>query len=344
MERVFDEGLVAARHRRAGAAAVPGAAFLMERAVEDLAERLATVQRRFERAAAVLCRTDHAARALVASGKVGSVLRVEDDAARNPAANLGLAPESFDLVVSLLALQELNDVPGALVQMRRALRPDGLLLAAMAGAGTLAELRDSLLAAELELTGGVSPRVAPLADVRDAGALLQRAGLALPVTDVETLTVRYATMFDLLRDLRAMGVTNALAARSRRPATRALFRRAAEIYAERFADADGRVRATSSVIWMSGWAPHASQQQPLKPGSGAVSAGRRAGVAPTTTATKRQEYLGSLGDRRLDGAFQALGIAVEHHRDLRAQRRRSDQHAERDERRHQSILDSRRAG
>ena len=161
-------------------------------------------------------------------------------------------------------------MPGALVQMRRALRPDGLLLAAMAGAGTLAELRDSLLAAELELTGGVSPRVAPLADVRDAGALLQRAGLALPVTDVETLTVRYATMFDLLRDLRAMGVTNALAARSRRPATRALFRRAAEVYAERYADADGRVRATFSVIWMSGWAPHASQQQPLKPGSGAV--------------------------------------------------------------------------
>jgi SAM-dependent methyltransferase len=280
MERIFDEGLVASRHRRARASAMPGAAFLMEWAVEDLADRLATVQRRFERAAAVLCHTDHAARALVASGKVGAVQRVEDDPSLLDASqdgqvatggDLGLAPESFDLVVSLLALQEVNDVPGALVQMRRALRPDGLLLAAMAGTGTLAELRDSLLAAELELTGGVSPRVAPLADVREAGALLQRAGLALPVTDVETLTVRYATMFDLLRDLRAMGVTNAMRARSRRPATRALFRRAAEIYAERFADADGRIRATFAFIWMSGWAPHASQQQPLKPGSGAVS-------------------------------------------------------------------------
>ncbi len=185
--------------------------------------------------------------------------------------HLPLDPESVDLIVSLLSLQDTNDVPGALIQIRRALRPDGLFLGAMAGAGTLAELRESLLAAETEIAGGASPRVIPFADVRDVGGLLQRAGFALPVTDVETVTVRYDTMFGLIRDLRAMGATNALQARSRRPGTRRLFQRAAEIYAERFSDPDGRLRATFSFIWMSGWAPHASQQQPLKPGSADVS-------------------------------------------------------------------------
>ena len=136
--------------------------------------------------------------------------------------------------MSLLSLQDANDIPGALIQIRRALRPDGLFLAAIAGGGTLAELRESLLAAETELNGGASPRVPPFTDVRDAGALLQRAGFALPVADVETVTVRYDTMFGLLGDLRAMGASNALAARSRRPGTRRLFARAAEIYAERF--------------------------------------------------------------------------------------------------------------
>ena len=172
--------------------------------------------------------------------------------------------------MSLLSLQEANDLPGALIQIRRALRPDGLFLGAIAGGGTLAELRESLLAAETELYGGASPRVAPFTDVRDAGALLQRAGFALPVADVETVTVRYASMFGLLRDLRAMGASNALVARTRRPSRR-LFARAAEIYAERFADPDGRIRATFAIVWMSGWAPHASQQKPLKPGSATVS-------------------------------------------------------------------------
>jgi hypothetical protein len=141
----------------------------------------------------------------------------------------------------------------------------------MAGAGTLAELRESLLAAEAELLGGASPRVLPFADVREVGALLQRAGFALPVTDVEQVTVRYATMFDLMADLRAMGAASPLSGRSRRPATRQFFARAAQIYAERFSDPDGRIRATFSFIWMSGWAPDASQQKPLKPGSGKVS-------------------------------------------------------------------------
>ena len=177
----------------------------------------------------------------------------------------------MELAVSLLAFQEINDLPGLLLQFRRALKPDGLFLGAMAGGETLKELRESLLVAETELYGGAAPRIAPFTDVRDAGALLQRAGFALPVADVETLTVRYSDMFALMADLRAMGATNVLLDRSRRPAGRRLFARAAELYAERFSDADGRIRATFSIIWLSGWAPHGSQQKPLKPGSAQVS-------------------------------------------------------------------------
>jgi SAM-dependent methyltransferase len=251
----------------------------MRRAAEDLELRLSTVGKRFSRAAALFCQTGAAAEALAASGKVDEIERIEADPAFlsdgagriAPFETLPFEPESLDLAVSLLSMQAMNDIPGFLAQVRRALKPDGLFLAALAGAGTLAELRESLLAAETELAGGVSPRVLPFADVRDAGALLQRAGLALPVADVEDTTVRYDTLFDLAADLRAMGETSALADRSRRPAGRSLFARAAEIYAERFADPDGRVRATFSLVWMSGWAPHASQQQPLKPGSAKAS-------------------------------------------------------------------------
>jgi SAM-dependent methyltransferase len=268
-----------ARKRRALAAAVPGASFLLDRVVDDLGERLSTVERRFDKAAALFCLTPAASDAILTSGKAASVLRVEADAALLGAGegsvgsldHIPLEPESLDLAVSLLSLHEANDIPGALIQIRRALRPDGLFLGAMAGGGTLAELRESLIAAETELHGGASPRVAPFTDVRDAGALLQRAGFALPVADVETVTVRYDSMFGLIRDLRAMGATNALIDRSRRPAPQRLFMRAAEIYAERFSDPDGRVRATFAFIWMSGWAPHASQQKPLKPGSATVS-------------------------------------------------------------------------
>ena len=167
----------------------------------------------------------------------------------------------------LLTLQDENDIPGLLVQIRRALKPDGLFLGVMAGAGTLAELRECLLLAETELKGGAGPRILPFADVRDVGALLQRAGFALPVADVETLTVRYASPFGLIRDLRAMGATSALADRPRRPLGRAVLARMAELYAERFGEADGRVRATFSLVWMSGWAPHEAQQKPARRGS-----------------------------------------------------------------------------
>lgn len=279
MQKLFDTDLVRRRRLRALRAGDVPAQFLMRRAADELKERLATVARRFDAAAAIYCFTPDARAAVVASGRADVVRRVEIDAAFLDAEggmtgdpeHLPLGPASIDLAVSLLSLHEVNDLPGVLVQIRRALRPDGLFLAAFPGSGTLAELREALLAAETELTGGASPRVIPLTDVRDAGALLQRAGFALPVADVDTVTVRYDTMFDLMRDLRGMGATNTLVDRSRRPATPKLFGRAAEIYAERFADPDGRIRATFSVIWLSGWAPDPSQQKPLRPGSAKVS-------------------------------------------------------------------------
>jgi len=195
---------------------------------------------------------------------------------------------TIDLVVSALALQFANDLPGVLVQIRRALKPDGLFLAALLGGETLTELRQSFAEAESDIEGGVSPHVAPFADLRDLGALLQRAGFALPVTDADRVTVRYDTVFALMHDLRRMGATNALLARRRTPLRRATLLRMAEIYARRFADADGRVRATFEIVWLSGWAPHPDQQQPLRPGSaktrladalGAreISAGEKAG-------------------------------------------------------------------
>lgn len=287
MEQIFDTTSLIARKRRAQRIDDQGAGFLMRNATDDLADRLGAVERRFARAAVLFCTTADAAETLAASGKVAEVTRVEVDPAfldENGVTALPetvpFEPESLDLAVSLYALHEMNDVPGMLAQIRRALKPDGLFLGCMAGSGTLGELREALLAAETELSGGASPRVFPFTDVRDAGALLQRAGLALPVADLETVTVRYDSMFALIRDLRAMGATNALLARTRKPASRELFLRAAEIYAERFSDPDGRVRATFSTIWLSGWAPHSSQQKPLKPGSATVSLAKVLGEEP----------------------------------------------------------------
>ena len=276
MEALFDPQAIAAMRRRAAHIAERGAGFLMERAADDLADRLASVQRRFERAASLFSSSPLPAHVLEASGKVDAVTRVEGEASASgitvaPWETVPFAQQSLDLAVSLYALHAMNDVPGMLIQIRRALRPDGLFLGCLAGAGTLVELRDALLAAETELSGGASPRVYPFADVRDAGALLQRAGFALPVADLETVTVRYDTMFDLMRDLRAMGAANALATRSRRPASRALFMRAAAIYAERFSDPDGRVRATFATIWLSGWAPDSAQPKPARRGSATAS-------------------------------------------------------------------------
>jgi SAM-dependent methyltransferase len=279
LQPIVDTSLWLAHKRRALSNPAAGADFLMRRAAEELAERLGAVERKFDRAAVLFCQTPAAVDVLATSGKVAEIARVEADAAFldnaaglvAPLETVPFEPESLDLAVSLLSLQAMNDIPGMLVQIRRALKPDGLFLGAFAGAGSLSELRESLLAAETELYGGASPRVIPFTDVRDAGALLQRAGLALPVADVETVTVRYDSLFGLMADLRAMGETSALIDRSRRPGTRRLFARAAEIYAERFSDADGRVRASFPIVWMSGWAPDASQQKPLKPGSAKIS-------------------------------------------------------------------------
>lgn len=279
MEPIVDAALLTERKLRAARTNVAGADFLMRRAADDLADRLSTVGRRFPNAAVVFSQTSAARQAILSTGKIDSVIEVAahgdllgpEGGMVASAETLPVEPQSLDLAVSLLSLHEMNDIPGMLVQIRRALKPDGLFLGAMAGNGTLAELRESLLAAETELAGGASPRVMPFVDVRDAGALLQRAGFALPVADADTLTVRYDTMLDLIRDLRAMGATSALVARSRRPGTRRLFIRAAEIYAERFSDPDGRVRASFSFVWLSGWAPAETQQKPLRPGSAKAS-------------------------------------------------------------------------
>jgi SAM-dependent methyltransferase len=274
---IFDRRLLHAR--RARAAALGPSTFLIERVAQDLADRLATVLRRFDCAVDLGTSTDAARRALAASGKVGSIIAADALAGTRAIPGLlgpALAADeealpfrdgSLDLVVSVLALQFVNDLPGTLIQIRRALKGDGLLLAALIGGDTLGELRQAFAAAEAEVEDGVSPRVAPFADVRELGALLQRAGFALPVTDSDRITVRYASPLALMHDLRRMGATNALRERSRRPLKRATLARMMEIYAQRFSDPDGRIRATLEVVWLSGWAPHASQQQPLAPGS-----------------------------------------------------------------------------
>jgi SAM-dependent methyltransferase len=272
---IFDRMLIRARRRRA--AAIGPATFLLDRTSEDLAGRLAVVLRRFDLALDLGTPGGALRAALTRLETIGGVVAANalpqpdaKDRALFVAADeeaLPFADGAFDLVVSALALQFVNDLPGTLVQVRRALKPDGLFLAALVGGETLTELRQSFAAAESEIEDGASPRVAPFADLRDLGALLQRAGFALPVTDVDRLTVRYDTAFALMRDLRRMGATSALRDRRRAPLKRATLMRTAEIYAERFADDDGRVRATFEIVWLSGWVPHPSQQQPLRPGS-----------------------------------------------------------------------------
>jgi SAM-dependent methyltransferase len=272
--RHFDRELMGLRRLRA--ARGEPADFLLRHVAEDLADRLDLVQRDFGTIVDLATPTD-TVRALLASRGRPMAIATEAVPAlgRRRAAPvvaahpdmLPFAAASLELVVSGLALQFVDDLPGIFVQVRRALKPDGLFLAAMLGGDTLTELRQSFAGAESEIDGGLSPRVAPFADVRDIGGLLQRAGFALPVTDSDRLTVRYADVFALMRDLRAMGATNPLTDRIRRPLKRATLLRMAAIYHERFADPDGRIRATFQIVTLSGWTPHESQQQPLKPGS-----------------------------------------------------------------------------
>jgi len=262
---LFDRALLRARQNRAQR--IDPATFLLDRVAEDMEERLHAVLRDFSDVAEIW--TSGELLRKPSRDRFKSIAQIKLEQCGQEI--LPLQPESLDLVVSALAFQFVNDLPGVLTQIRRALRPDGLLLAAMVGGETLMELRQSFAAAEAECEGGVSPRVAPFADLRDVGALLQRAGFALPVTDVDRVVVRYDSAFALMQDLRRMGATNVLVERRRTPTRRATLLRMAQIYAERFSDAGGRIRATFDVIWLSGWAPHESQQKPLKPGSAKAS-------------------------------------------------------------------------
>lgn len=268
--RIFDRALLRRRVARALARGAPD--FLMRRAAEDLTDRLTATKREFPRALDLGTPTPHFAQAVVAAGRpaplrAAPVLLSERGGFRVVADEeaLPFAAGSMDLVVSGLALHWVNDLPGVFAQVRRILAPDGLFIGCLIGGRSLVELRSALVEAECEIHGGASPRVSPFVDLRDLGGLLQRAGFALPVTDSDAFTLRYDSMPALTAELRALGAANALFAR--RGLSRAAFLRAAQIYRERFSDSDGRVRATLEIVWFSGWAPHASQQKPLKPGS-----------------------------------------------------------------------------
>lgn len=252
--RIFDSHAQALHRARAARRA--GDRFLLREAAEGVAARLAPVNRTFAAALAVDGRAAEHLQDLAATWRAGSF---------GPGERLETGDGGFDLAVSLLSLHGMNDLPGALAQIRRALKPDGLFVAALFGGATLFELRDAFAAGEIETLGGITPRVAPFADVRELGALLQRAGFALPVADVERTTVRYRDFATLANDLRAMGETNALA--ERQGLSRATLRAALAHYAAKHGEPDGRLHATFDIVYLTGWAPHESQQQPLRPGS-----------------------------------------------------------------------------
>jgi len=274
--RIFDRWRVRLHRERAA----PGMAahdFLLREIAARLDDRLRDVKRQFDSALDLGCHTGQTSAAVEALQNAASVVRSDLSPAMARRAGgcavvadeefLPFAENAFDLIVSNLTLHWTNDLPGALLQIRRALRPDGLFLAAMLGEDTLTELRECLMEAEIEVAGGISPRVSPFATVRDAGGLLQRAGFSLPVVDRDRIVVTYDNALKLFADLRGMGETNALAERRRHFTGRALMMRAAAIYDERYADADGRIPATFTIVYLHGWAPHASQQRPLAPGS-----------------------------------------------------------------------------
>jgi len=249
---IFD--VHAYRAGRARAATSGGEAFLADAAAKNIAERLAVVNRQFRNGLDVGSRSIEPFRA---SAEMWSTYELGS----------AIGEGAFDLATSVLALHAVNDLPGALIQIRRALKSDGLFVGALFGGETLTELRQAFAAAEAETTGGASPRVAPFADVRDLGGLLQRAGFALPVADVERTTVRYRELATLFADLRALGETNVLAGRSMHFLSRRTLATLTREYESRFADPDGRLRATFDIVYLTGWTPHESQQKPLKPGS-----------------------------------------------------------------------------
>ncbi|MHA6287413.1 methyltransferase domain-containing protein [Maricaulis sp. CAU 1757] len=292
---LFDRQLLRQRRRRA-MTGIEDYNFLAERAFDDVCDRVDSITRDFPTALIVgggpgrleQWATHPAAR------KTGQVMQA--DLARPGATSPGLvvadeeslpfADESLDLVMAPWGLHWTNDLPGVLIQINRALKPDGFFACALPGGATLTELRQSLMAAETEIKGGVSPRVSPFAGTFDMAALLQRAGFAMPVADIDRVTVRYDNAFALLRDLRGMGETSILSNRSRTPATRSLFNRMAEIYADRFADPDGRVRASFEIVHAGGWAPHPDQPKPKRPGSATHRLADALGVQETSLGEK----------------------------------------------------------
>ena len=252
--RLFD--FRAAQMARARAARIRGDRFLDAAGLDGLAHRLSAVTRRFARGL------------WLGDALPGDIKTFAQDwtIADFDAQEFLAADGPFDLIISLFSLQAINDLPGAMIQIRRQLRPDGLFLAVLFGGATLTELRQSFTAAESEILGGVSPHIAPFADVRDMGALLQRAGFALPVADIERLTVRYAKLPSLIRDLRAHGQSNALSGRQKKSISKRVLN-AVDAHYARHHSQDGKLLATFDLLYATGWAPHESQQQPLKPGS-----------------------------------------------------------------------------
>lgn len=278
--QIFDRSLVRARRERAAAGFVR-ADFLIREAGARLADRLLDVTRPFPLALDLGCHAGGLGAELKGSPRIGGLIQADLSPRMAGAAQranglpafcadeeaLPVAAQSLDLVLSNLSLHWVNDLPGTLTQIRMALKPDGLFLATLFGTETLKELRAVLMDAEIEIAGGAAPRVSPFTDVRDAGNLLTRAGFALPVVDADTITVTYSDMFKLMADLRGMAETNAVLERRRVPTRRDVFLRAAQLYAERFADPRGRIVASFQIVSMTAWAPHASQQKPLRPGS-----------------------------------------------------------------------------
>ncbi len=277
--QLFDRQLILQRRARAALAASPPD-FLLRRVAEDIRERIETVKRSFSRVVCLGAYHGVMAEALPEGTGDEAIVTVEASpplVSRCPGLRVCADEEllpfrdgAFDLAVSALSLHLVNDVPGAFTQIRRALKPDGLFLGAVLGGETLRELREAFMLAEIELEGGASARVAPMAGIRDYGALLQRAGFALPVADVDIVEVTYRSPLALMHDLRGMAAANALMARRKTFLRRTTLARTMEIYRERFAAGDGRIRATFEVIHLSGWAPHESQKKPLQPGSAQV--------------------------------------------------------------------------
>ncbi|MEZ5999372.1 methyltransferase domain-containing protein [Hyphomonas sp.] len=281
--RLFDRARVA-RNRDRAASRYADYAFLKERVSRDIADRVQDTPRTFERALDLGCHDGRLARILSGTGRVSSVAASDlspamVDAARAAGTEAHMLDEEtpdlssggYDLIVSALSLHWVNDLPGTLVRLRQGLKPDGLFLGALFGAGTLAELRECLMEAETEISGGVSPRLSPLPGLKDMADLMQRAGFALPVADRDTVVVRYRDPARLLTDLKGMGEQTALAPGMIRPLPRAVLSRALDLYRERHAEPDGRVRASFEIVHVSGWAPGPGQPKPLRPGSATAS-------------------------------------------------------------------------